>query len=278
MAAKRISSFKEVDGLASGTKVFATFLPNSEASETLSICQRLVQDGLCPIAHVPARTLGSLSAVDSFLGDLSSVGVREALVIAGGVDNPTGELRDSLQILESGLLQKHKFTRVGVAAHPEGHPDVPAEVVEDFLVRKVRWSEEANVELFLATQFCFDPQPVLEWERRIRERLAQEGLQGPPILVGVAGPARMSNLIKFAAMAGVGPSIRMLTKYTGNLIALATTATPHELIFGLAEKEPENLIQGLHLYAFGGLAKNVQWMNQVVDGKIQLQSAGFQVA
>ncbi len=34
-----------------------------------------------------------------------------------------------MQVLESGLLQKYGFEKIGVAAHPEGHPDIAADVI-----------------------------------------------------------------------------------------------------------------------------------------------------
>ena len=33
-----------------------------------------------------------------------------------------------MQVLESGLLQKYGFEKIGVAAHPEAHPDIPQDV------------------------------------------------------------------------------------------------------------------------------------------------------
>merc|ERR1712176_541975 len=106
-----------------------------------------------------------------------------------------------MQILESGLLQKYGFARIGVAAHPEGHPDVDEEVMTEALLRKAAWASACGVDLYYATQFCFEADPIIQWERRIRgllvERLGKkEGL--PDVILGVAGPAKYSTLIKFA--------------------------------------------------------------------------------
>ena len=53
----------------------------------------------------------------------AEAGVDEVLIIGGGVDQPVGAFDNSLQVLETGLLQKHGIRRVGVAGHPEGSPD-----------------------------------------------------------------------------------------------------------------------------------------------------------
>lgn len=98
--------------------------------------------------------------------------------------------------------------------------------------------------------------------------------------IGVAGPAKIVNLIKFATMSGVGPSIRFVKKYTGNVFKLATTAAPDELISGLAAyqtQEPACLIRTLHFYPFGGMAPTLKWANAARAGSFDQTSSGFTV-
>jgi len=75
-----------------------------------------------PIPHVAARSLRDAAHLDEYIGGLvSRASVEEVLCIGGGVDNPVGEFSDTMQVLETGLLQQHGIKRVGVAAHPEGN-------------------------------------------------------------------------------------------------------------------------------------------------------------
>ena len=59
----------------------------------------------------------------------------------------------------------------------------------------------------IATQFCFEAAPVIAWANR----LAAEGIT-LPIHIGVAGPAKLQTLIKFAISCGVGASLARAAK------------------------------------------------------------------
>eukprot|EP00747_Dinoflagellata_sp_TGD_P165611 gnl/TRDRNA2_/TRDRNA2_187117_c0_seq1.p1 gnl/TRDRNA2_/TRDRNA2_187117_c0~~gnl/TRDRNA2_/TRDRNA2_187117_c0_seq1.p1 ORF type:complete len:413 (-),score=37.66 gnl/TRDRNA2_/TRDRNA2_187117_c0_seq1:205-1443(-) len=283
MSAKKVESFAKLNGLKPGMDINVPLLRGGETEETVNLCKRLVTDGMKPVAHVPARLFKNLSEVEEYLRQLKSIGVDNVLCLGGGADTPAGDLHETMQILESGLLQKYGFTRVGVAAHPEGHPDVPEVIMTEALVRKVEWARQHGVQLYFATQFCFDPESIIAWESRTRELLTQklgtkEGL--PAVHLGVAGPAKISTLIKFSLASGVGPSVRFLTKYSTNVVMLATTAAPDFLISGIAEhqqREPDCMIQKLHYYCFGGVGPTLRWANSVADGNFDLSDESFTV-
>eukprot|EP00747_Dinoflagellata_sp_TGD_P169577 gnl/TRDRNA2_/TRDRNA2_198889_c0_seq1.p1 gnl/TRDRNA2_/TRDRNA2_198889_c0~~gnl/TRDRNA2_/TRDRNA2_198889_c0_seq1.p1 ORF type:complete len:323 (+),score=51.45 gnl/TRDRNA2_/TRDRNA2_198889_c0_seq1:38-1006(+) len=284
-AAKKVQSFADVSGLRPGTVVNVTFLVGSDAADTVTVCHHLVKAGMQAVAHVPARSFENLAAVESYLERLVYTGVREVLIIGGGVSQPVGELSNAMQILESGLLEKHGISRVGVAAHPEGHPDVAEDVMTAAMLRKALWAQANGIDLYYETQFCFEPEPILRWERRVRGLLTEKmgvGAKLPSIRLGVAGPAKVSNLIRFATLSGVGPSIRFVTKYTGDVLKLATTSSPDQLIYGIAAAQIDNpafMVRQLHVYCFGGLQSTLKWMNAVEVGEFDIDntSKGFVV-
>jgi len=271
-AARKINSFADVAGLAPNTSVNVTYLVGADINESLEICSRLVEGGMVPVAHVPARAFATLSEVDDYLSKLHQLGCQEVLVLGGGAPEPAGELHETMQILESGLLAKYSFNKIGVAAHPEGHPEISESALADAILRKALWAKEANVELYYETQFCFDHEPIIEWEERTRKML-REHINDPKdvlptVRLGIAGPAKISNLIKFGTMSGVGNSLQFLSQYTGNVMKLATRATPIDLIVGVArhqEEEPECMIQGLHFYPFGGMKSTLKWVNEQLE-------------
>jgi methylenetetrahydrofolate reductase (NADPH) len=269
-AAKKIDSFADVAGLAPNTSVNVTYLVGADINESLSICQRLVEDGMRPVAHVPARAFPTLSEVEDYLSKLHNLGCREVLVLGGGAPTPSGDLHESMQILESGLLEKYHFQNVGVAAHPEGHPDIRNDVLNSAIVRKALWAKKSGIQLYYETQFCFESEPIIQWERDTRAMLLNEGVETnnmPTVRLGVAGPAKISNLIKFGTMSGVGNSLSFLTKYSGNVFKLATKATPMELIEGVAKHQDNDancMIQGLHFYPFGGMKATLKWVNEQI--------------
>lgn len=283
MAAKKIKSFSEVDGLRAGTTVNVTFLVGSDIEDTIDVCQRLQDAGMKAVAHVPARAFASLSGVEAYLDRLADVGVRELLVLGGGADQPAGALSEAMQVLESGLPLKYGFSRIGVAAHPEGHPSVKLDVMEEALLRKAEWAAANGVDLYYETQFCFEPAPIIRWEQRVRGLLSKRlgaAAKLPSVHLGVAGPAKIQNLIRFASMSGVGPSMRFVSQYTGNVLKLATTSAPDEVITGLAAYQSEEsacLVRRLHFYTFGGLPSTLRWANSAVAGDLELTGAGFSV-
>ena len=52
--------------------------------------------------------------VEGYLDRLHDVGVREVLVLGGGNEEPTGDLHQAMQVLESGLLLRLVYTSEGI--------------------------------------------------------------------------------------------------------------------------------------------------------------------
>ena len=149
-------------------------------------------------------------------------------------------------------------------------------VVDAAVLKKAEWAAAEGITLHYCTQFCFEPQPIIDWEARTRAALRQRlgpDKKLPFVTLGVAGPAKISALIKFAQMSGVGASMRFVTKYAGNVLKLATKAAPDELVAGLAAhsmSDDEFLVKRLHYYTFGGLNSTLAWANGTAGGDFEL--------
>jgi len=73
----------------------------------------------------------------------------------GPVASPVYDgIEDSLQVLESGVLQSHGIHSVGVAG-PEGIPGVDSATLRRALKAKLEWADKADVDMNVVTQFCF---------------------------------------------------------------------------------------------------------------------------
>src|SRR4029077_8828685 len=96
--------------------------------------------------------------------------------------------------------------RVAVTGHHEGHTKVPLADIRGAELDKARMAQQAGLELTLLTQFFFAQAPFLDWVRELRSGGVQARLVG-----GLAGPTRLSTLIKFAIRCGAGASMRVLT-------------------------------------------------------------------
>jgi methylenetetrahydrofolate reductase (NADPH) len=83
-----------------------------------------------------------------------------------------------------------------------------------------------------------------------------------PIHIGIAGPAKLQTLIRFAVACGVGPSLRVLQKRAMDVTKLVLPYEPTELLAELAAHKaahPESLIEQVHLFPLGGIAPASDW-------------------
>ncbi|MAB18521.1 MAG: methylenetetrahydrofolate reductase [Alphaproteobacteria bacterium] len=273
--ATKIESFR--DCLSPGTTVNVTFLPGTDPAETIAVAERLHNDGMRPVPHLAARSLRDADQLDELLAAFTSrCGVEEVLCIGGGVDKPVGAFDATIQVLETGLIQKHGIRSVGVAGHPEGSPDITDEEIAAALAAKNALAARDGLNLYIETQFCFEADIVLDWERRVRA--AGNTL---PIRIGIPGPATIKTLFRFAQISGIGPSMRFVAKQAKNVAKLMTVQSPHMLITGLAEgmaADDACLIRHFHYYPFGGFARTAAYAGGVAEGNIELlPKGGFDV-
>jgi len=273
--AAKIESFREC--LAPGTTVNVTFLPGTDPSDTIAVAERLHNDGMRPVPHLAARSLRNADQLDELLTAFTTrCGVEEVLCIGGGVDNPVADFSATIEVLAGGLVRKHGIRHIGVAGHPEGSPDISDEEIATALSAKNELAARDGLELYIETQFCFEADIVLDWERRVRE--AGNRL---PIRIGIPGPATIKTLFRFAQISGIGPSMRFVAKQAKNVAKLMTVQSPHLLIAGLAEGMAADegcLIRHFHYYPFGGFARTAAYAGAIAEGRIDLlPKGGFDV-
>ena len=264
--------------LEPGTRVFITFLAGSDFGETVRTAVRLAREGMQPVPHLAARSIPDRRFLEENLRRLADeAGVREALVIAGAVAEPVGEFDDSMQLLETGLLDRFGIERIGVAGHPEGSPDITDEVIERALERKNAFARRTGAELYVVTQFCFEAAPIIAWEQRLRAA----GIN-LPLYVGLPGLATLRSLLAHAQACGIGPSMSFLKRQARSVARLLSVSAPDELVCALADyraSEPDCAIAGVHVYPLGGLKKSARWSYAAANGQLTLNPLGngFQI-
>tara|TARA_B100000029_G_scaffold511015_1_gene603915 strand:- start:459 stop:1385 length:927 start_codon:yes stop_codon:yes gene_type:complete len=271
--AKKIDDFRNY--LRPGTTVYITFLPGSDFADTLEIALRLKDEEMKPVPHLAARSIPNSSWLKNNLDHLKTkVGLDEVLLIGGGVDNPVGDFSDTMQLLDTGLFEEFEITNIGIAGHPEGSPDISDEDIKDALLWKNDYAKRTGFNLCITTQFVFEADPVIEWEKRVRA----EG-NSLPIRIGIPGIATIKTLLNHARACGVGPSIRFLTRQAKNVAKLVQPSSPDTLLLNLAKHQIENqsLINGIHVYPLGGLKKSAAWFTTVGDGKYELSNQNNQM-
>ncbi len=248
--------------LPPGTRIYIAHVAGTSINDMVSTAERIRAQGFPVMPHVPARMIDSLSTFQAWLGRYREAGVDEALVIAGGVANPAGRFSSAMELLETGLFDRYGFTRLHVAGHPEGSRDIDPDGGTQTVDEAVRWKdrfskERTDCDMALVTQFGFDPARVIAWA----ERLQDMGIT-LPVHVGVAGPAKLRTLLRFALSCGVGPSLSVLRKRARDLSKLLQAYTPDEFVIALdAYKRirPNSNIEQIHLFPFGGITASARW-------------------
>jgi methylenetetrahydrofolate reductase (NADPH) len=263
--------------LKAGTRVYIAHVPGTPIEGVVNLALRFKQAGMRPVPHIIARKLSSREQLEQALARLRQGGVDEALCIAGDIAVENNAFDSSLEVLKTGLSGQYGFREVGVAAHPEGSKAIGESRVAEALAGKVEFARTAPFKLRFVTQFGFDAQAFIDWERETSAR----GID-LPMHVGVAGPASFKQLAKFAVVCGVGASARMLANRTGAMADLLRTKAPDDLIVDFARHRaanPGSRIRCPHFFAFGGVAKSARWANAVRDGRIRFdkQESGFEV-
>ena len=109
----------------------------------------------------------------------------------------------------------------------------------------------------VATQFAFEAGPISAWSEALRDA----GIT-LPIHIGIAGPAKLQTMIKFAIACGVGPSLRVLQKRAKDVTKLLLPFEPTDVISQLAAHKaahPDFNIEQVHFFPLGGIKTNAHW-------------------
>ena len=99
--------------------------------------------------------------------------------------------------------------------------------------------------------------PIIEWANSV-----QAAGVGLPIHIGIAGPAKLQTLIKFAIACGVGPSLRVLQKRAMDVTKLVLPYEPDEIVSELAVHKathPDFAISHVHFFPLGGIKTCSEW-------------------
>ena len=249
--------------LPKGTRVYIAHIEGTPIEEMVATAARLRREGFEPMPHLPARIIASRAMLADWINRYKAeADVKQALLLAGGVAKPAGEFESSMQLIESGAFDG--FERLHVAGHPEGNKDIDPDGSDRNVMEALRWKQKfadsTDAKMALATQFCFDAKPVIAWV----DRLAAEGIR-IPVHIGIAGPAKLQTLIKFAIACGVGPSLKVLQKRAMDVTKLLLPYEPTDVVAALAAhkaKNPDFGIEAVHFFPLGGIKTNATWAIQ----------------
>jgi methylenetetrahydrofolate reductase (NADPH) len=240
-----------------GTRVFVNHPGSVTHHDIVAVCAKLRRAGFVPVPHIAARRLASFTQARDYMQRAAAeAGVESVLLIGGDPDHPVGPFSGSFDLLATGVVEAHGIGEVIFAGYPEAHPRIDTHSLDAALDAKIALAQQRGLEVALITQFGFEPEPIQRWVASLRER----GI-GCPVEVGVAGPANVATLAKFAFRCGVGASLRALARGHTAFARILAEATPDAFIASLVAGEDASApLDGLHLFTFGGVRRTAQWM------------------
>jgi len=275
--AAKVEDFRAL--LPAGTRVYIAHIDGTGIDDMVATARRLRDEGFEPMPHLPARSIpGPATLADWIRRYQTEAGVKQGLLLGGGIATPRGEYHSSMQLLESGLFDDAGFTHLHVAGHPEGNRDIDPDGGEAEVMAALRWKQDfanrSDAQFAIATQFAFEAAGAVAWA----ERLAAAGIE-MPVHLGIAGPAKLQTLIKFAIACGVGTSLGVLQKRAKDVTKLLVPFEPTELLADLAARKAAGAasnIERIHFFPLGGIAANAAWA--IAHGGDAAQPAAASVA
>ena len=217
--------------------IYITLLPGNTYKEVASKAKELVKIGKNPVPHFPARSIKNKNELVEYVTMCKDFGVKQVLVI-GGSAQPIGDFHCSLQLFETGLFEGFK---IGIAGHPEGSPDISDSDLEKAMIDKKPYAD------YIVTQWLMETSPIIDFVSK----------QTLPVHVGIAGPAKITSLLKFASIVGAKNSLSFLKSNASKAIDLFKPRKPDDLIEKIKDTSPN-----FHIYTFGGLNETNKWLSE----------------
>jgi methylenetetrahydrofolate reductase (NADPH) len=244
-----------------GVRVYLPDLGTDSNDLIVKGARRLCDNGYIAVPHIAVRRYATRARlVDRIKALTQEAGVRDVLVVGGGVNRPAGEISSSIEVLEMGILDRCGVTHIGVAGHPESSRDVPDTVAIEALRWKLEFNKRTDAQIRIVTQFGFDAYKFISWA----QGLERSGIS-LPVHIGAAGPAKLTTLIKYAAMCGVGNSLEFLRKRALSLSALVVVQSPEAVVGPIEDhalRNPDSNIRQIHIFTFGGVKKTARWLTE----------------
>ncbi len=217
--------------------VYITLLQGDHYKDVANKAKELVALGKNPVPHFPARSIKNKNELKEYVTMCRDFGVKQVLVIGGGAQ-PIGDFHCSLQLFETGFFEDFK---IGIAGHPDGSPDISDSDLEKAMIDKKPYAD------YIITQWLMETSPIIDFVSK----------QTLPVHVGIAGPAKITSLLKFASIVGAKNSLSFLKSNASKAVDLFKPRKPDDMI-----EKIKSVSQNFHIYTFGALNETNKWLSE----------------
>ena len=250
--------------LSAGTTVFVNHAGSVTHHDIVAACVRLRREGFFAGAACRGAASGELYAGARFSAARRGRRQREAdPADRRRCGSPrSGRLSRAASFWRAGSSNKAALAKSLLPAIPKAIRASTAGELDAVLRAKLAEARSRGLTASVVTQFAFEATPVMRWMAALRE----EGV-AVPLLIGIAGPATIATLAKFAVRCGIGASLRALGRGQTAFARILAEATPDALIASLVASEDHGVaIDGLHFFAFGGVRRTAEWIHARAQG------------
>jgi methylenetetrahydrofolate reductase (NADPH) len=245
------------EALPDGASVTVTASPSHGIEATFELSEALASRGHEVTPHLSARMIRDRVQLTDLMDRAREAGLRRVFVV-GGDSKDAGDFADGLSLLRAMDESGHPFEEIGVPAYPEGHVEIPDDVLFRVLHEKQRYAQA------MTTQMCFNPSALSDWLTRMRV----EGIV-LPLYLGTPGVAELTKLMTISARIGIADSARYLRKNKRMVGALIKKGSfgPDAFLRGLAPTlaDPVADVQGLHVFTFNQVADTASWQRRMLE-------------
>jgi methylenetetrahydrofolate reductase (NADPH) len=244
--------------LPPGARATVTASPTHGIEATFDISEYVAGLGHEVTPHLSAHMIRDRAHLADLLGRARAIGLRHAFIVGGDAKDSGGAFHNGLDLLRAMQEIGHPFDDIGVPSYPEGHADIPDDVLMKALKDKQQYAKQTT------TQMSFNPGAVSTWVDTIRG----EGVT-LPIYLGVPGVLEVTKLMTIAARIGVGASASFLSKNMGLVGALVRPGSfgADTFLKSLADTiaNPASRVAGLHIFTMNQVPATVEWHQKLTS-------------
>ena len=248
----------KLDSLPSDMYLAVSCSPTKGVDETLELSEKLIERGFKVTPHIASKCVSGEKHLEAIIKKLDELGIESIFVPGGDRPEPMGDFNNALDLLKALKKLGHNLNKIGMAAHPEGHPDVSDEILMEAL------EEKKDLADFIVTQMCFDAEILNDWMNQIHKK----GIE-LPVWVGLPGVIERGRLLKTSLRIGVGDSLRFLRKKSQVATELMKSSiyNPDDLVRDITEKIDINdsKLTGYHIYCFNQIETTEKWRTERIS-------------
>lgn len=242
--------------LPARTPVNVAWLNDEDDYDRLRTVRRVDDAGLLPVPIFAARRLKSKKHLFDLTEKLRFAGAQgQVMVVGGDPSNASGPFNNTMDLLQTGWIEKYAIKRVTLPGFPEGNAAIGYRSDVALLEEKVKLLESYGCSVSLTTQLAFDPIRILNWISQIRNIGVSQTIQ-----IGIPGPTKKDLLLRFARTFGVsGGGLNNVSGTVDGIIDFSRLVCLIEQ--GLQRRNLKDV--AIHLYPFGGTKTAVEWLTAI---------------